>query len=74
MSVRMRHTRGHTNNRRSHHGIKEPLISKCSTCNAPHIRHHVCEVCGMYRGRKVLNMEKKQEKLLKKAKEKEKAQ
>lgn len=56
MSVRMRHTRGHTGNRRSHHGLKEPRLSTCSGCGAEHKRHTVCMNCGSYRGRQVIDV------------------
>lgn len=52
----MRHTKGHTGNRRSHHGLKEPRLSTCSNCNHKHIRHQMCENCGQYRGREVVDV------------------
>lgn len=73
MSVRMRHTKGHTRNRRAHHSLKEPRLSVCDNCGEAHIRHRACPTCGMYRGRKVIDMEaqiaKKQEKMKRKEKE-----
>jgi len=62
MSIRMRHTSGHTKNRRSHHSLTEPRLSKCAKCGSFHLRHHVCSVCGEYRGRQVIDMETKVEK------------
>lgn len=56
MSVRMRHTRAHTRNRRSHHGLEEPRFSVCSKCGAKHIRHQACMSCGTYRGRVVIDV------------------
>ena len=50
MSSRMRVTKGHTRNRRSHHGIEAPRLSKCSNCGAYHLRHRVCQECGYYKG------------------------
>ena len=70
MTIRMRHTRGHTENRRSHHALKPVGLSKCSSCAAPHFRHRACVACGMYKGRMVIDMTKKQAKLEKKEKEK----
>lgn len=58
MSVRMRHTRGHTRNRRAHHNVDIPRLSVCTECKATHIRHKMCSACGMYRGRIVVDMEK----------------
>lgn len=59
MSVRMRHTKGHTNNRRSHHKVGEPRLSACSNCQAPHLRHRACLECGKYKGREVIDVTKK---------------
>lgn len=70
MSVRMRVTRSHTGNRRSHHGIKAPRLSKCADCSEMHIRHHLCENCGKYRGRAIVDVALKIEKKEKKQKEK----
>jgi len=55
MTVRMRHTKGHTRNRRAHHALKSPRLSKCSTCTAMHPRHTMCTNCGTYRGRAVVD-------------------
>ena len=56
MTVRMRHTKGHTGNRRSHHALKEARFSVCADCGASHIRHQACPSCGKYRGRVVVDM------------------
>ncbi|MBI2048076.1 MAG: 50S ribosomal protein L32 [Parcubacteria group bacterium] len=71
MVVRMRHTRSHTRNRRSHHKLEAPAFSLCGKCGAQHIRHRVCSSCGTYRGRVVLNVAKKALKKEKKTKQKE---
>lgn len=52
----MRATRAHRDNRRSHHALEDVRLSKCSNCGAMHKRHTLCEKCGMYRGRKVIDM------------------
>lgn len=57
MSVRMRHTKGHTRNRRAHHSLKSPRLSECVECKATHLRHRICENCGKYRGRIVVDTE-----------------
>ncbi len=51
MVVRMRHTRAHTANRRSHHALK-PLALSTDTAGTPHIRHKAT-LDGMYKGRSV---------------------
>lgn len=55
MVNRMRSTKGHTGNRRSHHAIAEPTLTKCA-CGAFRRRHHACSSCGMYRGNQVIDV------------------
>jgi large subunit ribosomal protein L32 len=57
MVIRMRHTRGHSGNRRSHHALKAVNLSKCSHCGAEHRPHHMCLECGYYNGRQVMDLE-----------------
>lgn len=54
MSVRMRHTRAHTANRRSHHALSEPAVSNDAKDGA-HLRHRVSPITGKYKGEQVLN-------------------
>ena len=70
MSVRMRHTRAHTANRRSHHALVEARLSKCIKCGAAHLRHRMCMKCGTYRGKEIIDMNAKIEKKMTKKKEK----
>ena len=56
MVVRMRHTRSHTANRRSHHGLKSPEMAVCKNCGAMHRPHHMCLACGFYKGRVVIDL------------------
>lgn len=69
----MRHTRAHTANRRSHHALSETRFSSCAKCGVLHKRHVMCENCGTYRQREVIDItisaKKKAEKLERKAKE-----
>ena len=59
MSSRMRVTKGHSGNRRSHHALKAPRLSKCVNCGVYHQRHRACLECGFYRGKSILNVKKK---------------
>lgn len=61
MVVRMRHTRAHTANRRSHHALTAPTLGTCSNCSAKHRPHHMCQGCGFYKGRMVIDMKAKTE-------------
>ena len=70
MVVRMRHTKSHTANRRSHHALKSTSFTKCENCKALKRRHTVCGACGFYRGKKIVDLVKKIEKKQKKAKAK----
>jgi len=56
MSVRMRHTREHTSNRRSHHALNAPRLSKCSKCSEMHLRHRMCGNCGTYKGKEIVDV------------------
>lgn len=73
MTVRMRHTRAHTANRRSHHALKNMSLSACSECGSKKMRHQACIVCGKYKGKKAIDVLAKAAKKDKKRKEKAKA-
>ncbi|MFA6404706.1 MAG: 50S ribosomal protein L32 [Candidatus Paceibacterota bacterium] len=69
MVVRMRATRSHRGNRRSHHALKAVRVSTCSNCKAMHKSHTICMNCGWYNGRKVIDLAAKATKKVAKAKE-----
>lgn len=73
MVVRMRHTRSHTGNRRSHHALEDKAISLCQNCGKPKMRHFVCQNCGKHRGRDVVDVIGQTAKKEAKRKEKQKA-
>jgi len=56
MVNRMRATRAHRDNRRSHHALDAARVSVCQNCKAAHKSHTVCMNCGWYNGRKVLDL------------------
>lgn len=51
----MRHTRGHTGNRRSHDFLKTKGTILCVDCGQPKLKHIACASCGKYKGRVVIN-------------------
>ncbi len=55
MVVRMRHTRAHTANRRSHHALSSPTLVVCE-CGSKRLKHRACLSCGRYRGRVILDV------------------
>ncbi|MEK7121991.1 MAG: 50S ribosomal protein L32 [Patescibacteria group bacterium] len=71
MVIRMRSTRSHTRNRRSHHSLKKANFSKCPKCGQEIMPHRACFNCGTYKGRQVIDVLKKLNKKEKKKKEKE---
>ncbi len=59
MTVRMRHTKGHRNNRRAHHALEKPAVSLEGEAKVPHLRHRANPTTGTYRGIQVINVAKK---------------
>lgn len=53
MSIRMRHTSGHTRNRRSHHALKGTNIVIDKESGNLRLPHRLDEVTGMYRGKQI---------------------
>lgn len=66
MVNRMRSTRAHTRNRRSHHALDGVRLATDKTNGIPHLRHRASLTTGTYRGRTVIDVAgkliKKQEK------------
>lgn len=44
---------------------KHVQIVECPDCKKPKLNHNVCEICGKYRGRQVIDMGKKMDKVTK---------
>ncbi len=55
MVVRMRSTRSHTANRRSHHALVAQTLAVCE-CGATRVSHRACQTCGRYNGRVVVDV------------------
>lgn len=43
--------------RRSHLALGQPPLVECPQCHSPRLAHHVCPVCGHYRGRLAIQLE-----------------
>lgn len=50
----MRHTRSHTNNRRSHHALEANAVVADKESGALRLPHRLDETTGMYRGKQIL--------------------
>jgi ribosomal protein L32 len=59
MVIRMRHTRAHTGNRRSHHALKNPPITVDAKSGVTHRRHRLGVGSATWNGRIVTSVEKK---------------
>lgn len=67
----MRHTKGKRNRIRSHHALKQARFNVCGQCGKSVLPHIVCQNCGYYRDRKVIDVLAKLDKKDRKKKEKE---
>lgn len=59
MTIRMRHTRAHSKNRRSHHAVTGAAVTTDQDSGTTHLRHRASSKTGQYRGRTVIDMVKK---------------
>ncbi len=57
-----RHSSSRQGKRRGEQKVKVPNMSICPNCKAPKLPHRVCGVCGFYKGRQVIQINKKEEK------------
>ena len=71
MVIRMKHSKGKRNRVRSHHALARQQFSVCSHCHQPTLPHIICQNCGYYRGRQVIDVLAKLDKKERKKKEKE---
>ena len=54
--------------RRAHDALKKTTSKKCEKCGAVVLPHRACATCGTYKGRQVINVEKRLTRLVKKTK------
>ncbi len=52
--------------RRSHQALSKPNVKVCEKCGEAVLPHRVCQNCGTYKGRQILNTSKKIQKTIKK--------
>ena len=62
MVIRMRHTKAHTRNRRSHHKLNGETVSVDAKTGVPHLRHRASLETGRYRDRQVIDVVSKVQK------------
>jgi len=48
--------------RRSHVRLHAPELVACAYCHQPKLPHHVCQTCGMYHGRMVIDIRARERK------------
>lgn len=53
---KQRISRKHRRDRRSQQALKPIQLVECPQCHNPRLPHHVCPMCGTYRGREVLQI------------------
>lgn len=51
---RNRHSNARKNSKRSHHAKKPKNTAKCKNCGKPHLPHTICQGCGAYDSKIVL--------------------
>ncbi len=56
MVIRMRHTKSHTANRRSHHALATPSHVTDQKTGSTHLRHRVDMKTGIYKGKKIIDV------------------
>lgn len=71
MPPTQRHTSSRRDRRRGQLRLKAPTVAVCGKCKAPALPHRMCENCGTYRGRVVVDVLAKLTKKERKLKERE---
>lgn len=66
-----RHTKSKKGRRRSHLALKKRSFFVCSNCQQSVLGHRVCQNCGFYKGRQIIDVLAKLSKKEKKKREKE---
>ena len=53
---RNRHSNARKNSKRAHHAKKPKGLANCSNCTAPRLPHTICQACGAYGKKNVLDV------------------
>lgn len=54
-----RHSSARQAKRRTHVKVNKPEVSVCPSCKLPALPHRVCSHCGQYKGKQVIQVDKK---------------
>lgn len=54
-----KHSKSRRDKRRSHDHLTIPMLSPCPECGEMRQTHRVCPYCGMYKGRKVIDVKER---------------
>ncbi len=57
-----KHSKARGRKRRTHWKLENPNLVKCSQCKQLRLPHQVCNVCGYYRGKQVIEIKVKEKK------------
>jgi large subunit ribosomal protein L32 len=66
-----RHTKSRRNKRRSHLRLSSVLLARCAKCGNAVLPHVICENCGAYRGKAMIDVLAKLDKKERKRREKD---
>jgi large subunit ribosomal protein L32 len=55
-----RHSRARKNKRRANWKLSQPNIALCPECQEPTLPHRVCQSCGTYKGKKIIEVVEKE--------------
>lgn len=66
-----RHTKARRNSKRAHLKLQKPQTVRCDKCRVLKLPHALCENCGTYKGRELVDVLAKLDKKERKQREKE---
>jgi len=57
-----RHSKARGKRRRTHWKLTQANLIPCPQCKQPKLPHRICQVCGYYNGRQVIEIKVKEKK------------